>query len=169
MKKILSFLDNYLEEALIGLCMGYFALATFTQVLFRFVFQSPLSWTDETARYAFIWMVFIGAAVAVKKNTHIRVDLLELAIKNEKLKEGLRFVNWLIFLAFSTMATIIGISLCIGLFNFPYSSPALELNMFWVFLSLPVGMGLTTLRIIQSMFKTYIRKDQQITAMEEAV
>jgi len=158
MKAVIKFLDESFEEVLIGLCMGYFALATFVQVFFRFVLRSPLAWTDETARYAFIWMVFLGAAVAVKKKTHIRVDLLELLIKNEKAKGVLEFINWALFLVFAVITTFIGIHVTSGLLRFPYGSPALDISMFWVFLSLPVGMGLTSLRIVQHMIKRYVLK-----------
>jgi len=168
MKGIIKFLDESFEEVLIGLCMGYFALATFVQVFFRFVLQSPLAWTDETARYAFIWMVFLGSAVAVKKKTHIRVDLLEMLIKKQKVREIIEFINWCLFLAFSLITVFIGIGVTNGLLRFPYGSPALGIPMFWVFLSLPVGMGLTSFRIIQFMFKRYVLKIENKPKEESA-
>ncbi|MCL1995854.1 MAG: TRAP transporter small permease [Defluviitaleaceae bacterium] len=169
MKQIIIFFDKYLEETLIGICMGYFAIITFVQVIFRFVLGAPLAWTDETARYAFIWMMFLGAAVAVKKGSHIKVDLFELVIKNEKAKAIIRFINHLLFLAFSIIAMVIGINVCMGLLRFPFGSPALEIPMFWVFLSLPVGMAFTSLRIIQLMYRLYIKKDNTKTTDKQEV
>lgn len=169
MKGIIHFLDKYFEETIIGVCMGYFAIATFMQVFFRFVLQAPLAWTDETARYAFIWMVFVGSAVAVKKRTHIRVDLLEIIVKNDSFKATLQFINWCLFLLFAAIATWIGVEVCAGLLRWPYGSPALEIPMFWVFLSLPVGMGLTTLRILQAMYTIYILKRPDTVANKEEV
>jgi len=47
---------------------------TFLQVVLRYVFGNPLSWGEELARYIFVWITFLGAAVAYARDTHIRVD-----------------------------------------------------------------------------------------------
>jgi TRAP-type C4-dicarboxylate transport system permease small subunit len=49
---------------------------TFTQVILRFLFNNPQAWAEEVSRYLFVWIVFIGAAVAVVNDAHIRVDVL---------------------------------------------------------------------------------------------
>jgi TRAP-type C4-dicarboxylate transport system permease small subunit len=46
------------------------------QVVWRYVFNDSLVWTEELSRYLFTWMIFLGAALAVKEATHIRVSLL---------------------------------------------------------------------------------------------
>jgi C4-dicarboxylate transporter DctQ subunit len=54
----------------------YSIFAIGTQVVARYVFNYSLSWTEETARYAFIWVVLMGATVAVKLKTSAAVDIL---------------------------------------------------------------------------------------------
>jgi len=152
-KKIVYYIDNYLEEVAITVCMGYFTLATVLQVVFRFVLQMPAAWTDETARYSFIWMMFLGAAVAVKKNTHISVDILQAVIKNPAAKKALNMTTKSIFLIFTIICTVVGVQVCLLILQFPQTSPVLEISMFWVYVSMPVGMGLASLRLIQSFFK----------------
>jgi TRAP-type transport system small permease protein len=44
------------------------------QVFTRYIFGRPLVWVEELATYAFIWSVFIGAAVGMKELRHIRID-----------------------------------------------------------------------------------------------
>jgi len=51
-------------------------LAITAQVLWRYAFRDALPWTEELARYLFIWITFLGAALAVRDGTHIRVSLL---------------------------------------------------------------------------------------------
>ena len=46
------------------------------QVIWRYVFNNSLSWSEELSRYLFAWLIFVGAAIAVKENTHIRVDII---------------------------------------------------------------------------------------------
>ena len=48
--------------------------ATFLQVIFRYFFNHPLFWSEELSRYCFVWIVFVGAAIAVKHGAHIGVD-----------------------------------------------------------------------------------------------
>ena len=43
------------------------------QVTLRLVFNNPLSFPEEVVRYFFVWVVFLGSAVAVTRGTHIRV------------------------------------------------------------------------------------------------
>lgn len=47
-----------------------------TQVFFRYVLNSPLGWSEELARFAFIWMIFIGSAYLAGRNAHIAVTFL---------------------------------------------------------------------------------------------
>ena len=51
---------------------GYAVLVVvgFAQVLFRFVFESPLSWSEELIRYVFVWSVFLTAAIAFRLDLH---------------------------------------------------------------------------------------------------
>ena len=44
------------------------------QVFFRYVLEQPLSWSEELARYAFVWLSFLGAAMALGKRLHFGVD-----------------------------------------------------------------------------------------------
>lgn len=44
------------------------------QVFFRYILEQPLSWSEELARYAFVWVSFLGAAMALGKRLHFGVD-----------------------------------------------------------------------------------------------
>jgi TRAP-type transport system small permease protein len=46
----------------------------FYQVFTRYVIEDPAGWTEEIARYFLVAVVFIGAAMSVRKNNHIQVD-----------------------------------------------------------------------------------------------
>lgn len=48
----------------------------FLQFFTRYVLNDSLAWTEEIARYALIWITFIGAAVVARKNLHISVEVL---------------------------------------------------------------------------------------------
>lgn len=144
-----KWLDKNFEEALITLFMMWFTFACIWQVISRFVLKSPAAWTEETAKYSFIWMTFIGAAVASKKNLHMRVDILEHLVKGRS-KFILGIICKVIFTVFTVVTVIVGIGVCRSLILQPQSSPVLGMPMVLVYAALPVGMGLTSLRQIQN-------------------
>jgi tripartite ATP-independent transporter DctM subunit len=45
----------------------------FAGVVSRYVFDSPLIWTDELATFLFLWLAMIGAVVAVRRDGHMRL------------------------------------------------------------------------------------------------
>lgn len=57
------------------LMVGVFALVML-QVITRYVFDSPLSWTEEVARLTLVWLTFIAAAFVSSRRSHITVDLI---------------------------------------------------------------------------------------------
>ena len=69
-------LNNHFEEYLLVLLMVAEVIIVFAQVITRFILKSPLAWSEEIARYMFIWLVWIGAAYATKENKNIKIDLL---------------------------------------------------------------------------------------------
>ncbi|WP_373893749.1 TRAP transporter small permease [Virgibacillus sp. CBA3643] len=50
--------------------------ATFLQVIFRFVLNSPLTWTEELARLCFVWLCVFGSSMALRQGKHIKFDYL---------------------------------------------------------------------------------------------
>ncbi len=66
-------LDRLLR-GLLALLLGVLTICVFLQVLVRFVFKYPLPWTEEVARIAFVYSIFVGATVAVREKAHINVD-----------------------------------------------------------------------------------------------
>jgi TRAP-type C4-dicarboxylate transport system permease small subunit len=46
------------------------------QVFFRYVLGRPLMWTEEAARYLYIWTCYLGTAVAFRRGVHIRIGVV---------------------------------------------------------------------------------------------
>lgn len=51
-------------------------IACIAQVFFRFVLNNSLSWTEELARYCFIWMHIIGASLLIESGEHATVTVI---------------------------------------------------------------------------------------------
>lgn len=70
-------LDLRLVTTLGAILMGATVTLTFTQVILRTFFNEPQAWAEEVSRYIFVWVVFLGAAIAVYRDTHIRLDVVD--------------------------------------------------------------------------------------------
>jgi TRAP-type transport system small permease protein len=68
------------EEIASGALLVLMSLATFGNVVARYFFNNPIEWAEEFSRYAFIWIVFLGAVVCTKHGRHIVIDGLALAL-----------------------------------------------------------------------------------------
>ena len=81
---ILTTLNDRLMKPLnwlIVLCMAFLTVMIFLQIVNRFVFKVPMPWTDEFAKYSFVWLAMYGSAKAVREKSHIFVDILDMYLK----------------------------------------------------------------------------------------
>jgi TRAP-type C4-dicarboxylate transport system permease small subunit len=74
LKRHVRYILGNFEEILAGTFMVLMCVATFSNVVARYCFNSPIPWAEEFARYAFIWLVFVGAVVCTKHKRHICID-----------------------------------------------------------------------------------------------
>ena len=73
--RTLRLLDGAVEAVATAAFIVMF-LAALAQVLFRYVLQLPVPWTEELARTLFTWSMLFGIAVAIRRDEHIRVEVL---------------------------------------------------------------------------------------------
>ncbi len=67
------------EKALDTLTVVLFSVMFATiivQIVLRYVFNAPLVWTDEAAAYLFVWVAFLGWAMATRKRVHIGISVI---------------------------------------------------------------------------------------------
>jgi len=62
-----------LEQGLGVALIALIVVAITVQVFSRYLLGRPIAWVEETATYAFIWMVFIGASLGLKQGRHILI------------------------------------------------------------------------------------------------
>ena len=69
--------DKYLSRGaniVLSVLVGLMVLAVLLQVFYRYVLLSPLSWSEELARFTFVWITFLGGAMALGKHLHFGID-----------------------------------------------------------------------------------------------
>ena len=97
MKKIMNYL-NMLVKFFVFLSIFIMAAVVIMQVFFRFVLQNSLSWPVEFSKILFIYLVFIGGALASKRKEHIYIEILDHFTIPEKIKNILELVRQILIL-----------------------------------------------------------------------
>ena len=138
-------LENTAAAVLLGLICVVMALGVFN----RFVLKIPLAWADELATFSFVWLALIGATIGVRDKVHIGVDAVT-RLFPRLYRRLVAFSTLVMIEFFLVVLTKLGIDLCIQIGD--QRSPALEIQMFWVYLSLPVNAGLMTLHIAAAVY-----------------
>lgn len=59
-----------------GVCVAVFVTALATQVFLRYIFNNPLPWPEELAKFSFVWCCFFGAAAGTHRKAHIAIEVL---------------------------------------------------------------------------------------------
>jgi TRAP-type C4-dicarboxylate transport system permease small subunit len=59
-----------------GLLLAVMFLITFWQIIARFIPGDATVWSEEVARFIFVWIVFLGAATLIRYNEHIRISII---------------------------------------------------------------------------------------------
>ncbi len=76
--KLLKLLDKHFEEFIVVILFSWVILLIFAQVVFRYFIPSVnIPWTEELARYSYIFMVFIGVSMCTRTDGHLKVDILK--------------------------------------------------------------------------------------------
>lgn len=63
-------------EVVTTLLLAAMILALLLQIIFRYVLNSPLTWSEELARYLYVWVTFMGAGYCVYKHLHIELTMV---------------------------------------------------------------------------------------------
>ena len=69
-----SALDQTCKIAVIS-CVLSIALIVSTSIFFRYVLNNSITWSEEIAKYLMVWMVFVGAPVAMVQSRHIAIEM----------------------------------------------------------------------------------------------
>ncbi|WP_119165633.1 TRAP transporter small permease [Algihabitans albus] len=121
---------------------GTMVVAAIVQVASRYLFGSPLGWTEELVKLLMVWWTFLAVAVLAFRGRLLAIDALLLAVSARRAHLILAFAQ-LVSLIFIGWLAWLGVRL-VGLAG-SQITPALDIPYAYVYASLPVGLALATL------------------------
>jgi len=134
-------------------CFIYMTVAVLAQVFGRYVFNYSISWTEESAKFAQIWVVLMGAGITMRRGLHVAVDVLAAMLPLKYMRALLLLISFgcLWFLGIVIYGSIPLLELG-WMFE---TSPVLQLPMWTIYLCLPLGAIYFGIEIIVSVFNKW--------------
>ncbi|MDR2528622.1 MAG: TRAP transporter small permease [Synergistaceae bacterium] len=118
------------------------------QVIARYVLGSSLSWTEETSRFFFIWIVLLGTMIGVHDGSHVAVEFL----LNWMPKPLSRFIKWVYTLCLCVLAGVmIGYGIDLTISVSVQLSPATRISMAYVYSAVPVCSMIMLIHLLRDL------------------
>ncbi len=153
MREFFKRIDQDGERWLLLWFYGFIVMVIFIEVVRRFVLAYSSVWGEETARYAFIYLVWIGASAAVRDRAHIRIDVILHYLPPRGV--GLFYIlGDLLTLALALFGLYWSMDPVLVSWKFGSVTDGLRIIQVWFLIAVPIGFCMMILRIIQS-----IRRD----------
>jgi TRAP-type C4-dicarboxylate transport system permease small subunit len=135
--------EEYLAVALI-VVLG--ALLT-AQVAMRFLLGLGYAWIEEISRVLFVWVIFLGAIVGMRRYAHVRVTA-GLLLFSKYLRPFVEMLGDLVLLLFCLALAWHGWELVYSTVEVDFRLQATGISMFGPYLIMPVSFGLQALRLV---------------------
>lgn len=148
MKKVLSWLDDNLEEFVIIMFLIFMTLIMGIQVFSRYILGMSLSWSEELTRYLFIWCGFLSVSFCSKKCLSIKIEQF-VAIFPRRGKAIFKVVNHTFELVFFIYMLPFAFSYMMSAVESGQLSPACGIPMYFVQAAPFVSFLLVAFRILQ--------------------
>ena len=161
----LAYIWNHLEEIILVPSFMISTALVFIQVIMRYVFHNSLTWSEELVRYIYIWQTWIGVSYAVQTGSHLRITMIRdrLPAKGQQVLEILVRIIWVGFAIFIAYQGVQAVQIIL---SFGQKSSALRVPMQFCYMSIPVGMILMSIRLIEKTIRELLHKDTDSTAQE---
>ncbi len=124
-------------------CAGLLAsmvILLFIQVVGRYVLQHPPDWTEELARTVFVYATFVGAALAIARNAHLKIDTA-VKLLPDKVQPWIRLLTNLVAIVFLGYVLYYS-SIMLPRLAFQPLTSLPFISKAWFFASVPVGCAL---------------------------
>lgn len=163
MNKVYSGLKDVVDS-LVAVIFAVMVVIVFLQVIMRYVFNHSLTWADESSRFLFVWLVYLGGSITVRTGKMVCFDLLLEACKGKmwKIMQIAVTAICVTFLAFVAIWGVKSLTLTAGEF-----SPVLGIPMVVIKAIIPAGAVLMIMEQVFHCMSHWNDKDLEEAAKKE--
>ena len=147
---MLKAIDDYLEETILLILLVLMTCIMGIQIVSRYVFQNSLTWSEELVRYMFVWSAFLGVPFCIKHGLSIKVDQFR-NLFPVPLQRILMYIDKIIIFLLFLVLFIYSFKVVRATYLSGQTSPAMQLPMWTVQISVTVSSLLSMIRSIQNL------------------
>lgn len=133
------------SESIAAVLLVAVVLMNLAQVTFRYVLNDPLSWTEESMRYATVWMVFLAGSAALFRGEHMVINVFA-EVRSPRVQWALHIAVLGCIAAFSLLLVWKGVP--VALRNARQLSPSMQIPMVWPYMAVGAGGALMLLKAL---------------------
>lgn len=148
----MKFIMDHVEEFFMIPLIFAMSIIIFIQVVMRYVFQNSLTWSEELARYLFVWLVYFSVSYTARREKHIRIDAA-INLYPKAARPVVELISEIIVLAFSIFIAVTGVTVFQKITASGQISPAIGLPMQFVYAAPLIGFLLTAIRQVQCIIR----------------
>lgn len=104
---------------------------TFTNVIMRYIFSDPITWTEEVQMASFLWVIFLGAGAAFRYGSHVAVEIVFDLLK-PKTKYFLVIFNYILMMLLLAYLIYLGINLEALLYSMSKHTYILQMQVWMI-------------------------------------
>jgi TRAP-type C4-dicarboxylate transport system permease small subunit len=150
---------NHLEEIVLTVVMICMTLAVALQIILRYVLAMPLDWSEELARFAFVWCIYMGASLACMRRKHLKIDAA-LFLLPRRWRPWMELLGKGLFLFFAVVLLYCGWEHFVRItWLRPQVSPAMRISMGIAYAAIPFSFGLMVIRLLQDIYTFFKHKE----------
>ena len=138
------------ERALLAIVMVAMSIMYFVNVVVRETnprFATELDWIDEATLFALAWLVFVGLGLTLERRRHIAMNTFADSLPPRAAFALHKVIN-ASGIVFGALLTKFSVDFAIFTWHSGQISPTLGFSMMWLYLPLPIGFTLLTLRYV---------------------
>ncbi|BBO72468.1 hypothetical protein DSCA_63980 [Desulfosarcina alkanivorans] len=148
--KVVKQIDENGERYLLLPLYAMIVITVFLEVLRRSLLSYSSIWAEEVARYAFIYVAWIGASSAIKERAHIRIDVI-LPLFSQRMRGVLFLFGDIITLILAVLSIYWSMESVLTSIHFGSVTHGLRISQAWFLAAVPLGFSMMVIRLLQSM------------------
>jgi len=149
LKKIIREIDKNGERYLLLPLYTMIVVTISIEVVRRSLLSYSSIWAEEVARYAFIYVAWIGASLAIKERAHIRIDLILSYLSNRNRIFVFIFGD-IVTLILAVLAIYWSMESVLNSIHFGSVTHGLRISQAFFLAAVPLGFSMMVVRLIQS-------------------
>ncbi|MGF1700858.1 TRAP transporter small permease [Photobacterium makurazakiensis] len=156
-KSALSWLNGNIEKTVIILCYSMMTTIIFTEIIRRFVFSVQSPWSTSIPVLLFLWLTWVGAALNVKKRTHLSLNELRMRLPYTA-QFACIILDAILWIVFAVIVIFFSYEqVYIAYDNYAIVQGTDDVMQWWFYLATPLGWSLIIFRVLQNLREDYLR------------